>query len=233
MSAEDAKQKLKESIASGKSFSAADLNAAGKAPDKASAGPSGQDANAEAKTDRQTATAAGDGNNVLSAVGGPKATNEDVARTITESDKDAFLTALTLDSRMISKVAVFGGKIDLTLQSRTVRERKAIFAQLQREIVRGELKTSADFSDRLKIMLVAAQVSEMAGAESKCLCEPLFPALGSEADPDWVKGLEFWEGKSEALFSAVWDALYTFEMKYWLMTQEASNSDFWNPAASS
>ena len=51
---------------------------------------------------------------------------------------------------------------------------------------------------------------------------------GNIVEPGWYKDFQAWKDKPEGLTSALVSAIQLFEYKYWTMTKEAANKNFWN-----
>lgn len=179
------------------------------------------------KTRDKLILAAGDAERVLPA---GAATIE-----VTPSDKSAFLAALIGNDRMKLTMSRFGGKLSITVRSRTVRETDAIVKQLQRESRAGKFNAQLDQTIRLRTLVMAFQVAELNGTEYPEHAEPLVATAKPGEDdvtPVWVKFADAWYDKGDAINAAAWGCVQEFEDKYWMMTENAAKTDFWQPVAS-
>lgn len=152
---------------------------------------------------------------------------------ITPSEKAEFIDAMVDGRRYTEEVELLGGRIHVTLRSRTVRETQAMYAFMRHELASGyEAKTSLE-SD-MQYLLTAACVQELNGVTYPELKEPLtYTASGKEEiPPGWLPDMEAWKSKPEGLLSAIANRIQLFEYKYWTMVNEANNKNFWNPDTS-
>lgn len=161
--------------------------------------------------------------------------DDDLEIVITDTDRDTFLDAVVKHTRFTQDFTIYGGRITGTLRSRTQAETRAIISQLQREIRSGSIAVDADYTVRLRSMLLAAQVASVDDVDYVELAQPLNPvkdADGNIADPGWLKQAAEWESADEWYVTAIYDVLRKFEAKYWTMVSNAANQDFWRPVTS-
>ena len=155
--------------------------------------------------------------------------------TITEEDREAFLDALVTGERYVRPFSIFGGKIKGKLRCRSQAESYAIMQVLSRETRDGgPITTALEYATRLRNMLIAAQVQELNGEEYATLQDPLLQTVkGSEVTPPgWLDQVAGWEAKNEAIISGLYNELKKFERRYWLMTDNADDQNFWRPEGS-
>jgi len=178
------------------------------------------------KTKDKLITAAGDTERLAP----PAGTNIEIA----PADKDAFTAALIGNTRMTLSSKRLGGKCTITVRSRTLRETDAIIKQLQRESREGKFHAQLDQSMRLRALILAFQVAELNGTEYAIPEEPLIEIVSDSGTtkPAWIGRADDWYGQSDAMNTIVWGCIQEFEDKYWMMTENAANADFWQPVAS-
>lgn len=155
--------------------------------------------------------------------------------TTTPDERDAFITAAVEGRRLMLPFSIFGGRLQGMLRSRTQAETRAIITQLQREVRNKDIVSDADYSLRLRGMLLAAQLAVYNGVENPALVAPLMTQRapdGKEIAPAWLLQADSWQTRDEGLVAAVYEQLRLFEMKYWTMIRHAGDQNFWNPAPS-
>ena len=151
---------------------------------------------------------------------------------ITPEDKQAFVDAILANTRMQLKFSLFGGKLNFTIRSRTYEETRAAMHFASDE-ARGTFESQTVFSMRLRAMLMAMQVAEFNGTQYPTAGElgNLFTVKvdGKPIPPPWLKQTKTFEDLPEAVFEAVWQCIYEFEVKYWTLVRNSRNQDFWLP----
>lgn len=160
-------------------------------------------------------------------------TNTIESVTITPEEKAIFLDAIINGGRYYQYVSLFGGKLTAKIVCRSQEESAAIIAQLNREIRSNKITTQLEYSNRLRLMLLAAQIHELNDVVLGPLREPLFAVVKSPdviEEPGWLEQVNLWEKRPDALATALFNELKTFEKKYWTMVANADNQNFWNPA---
>lgn len=153
---------------------------------------------------------------------------------ITPDDKEAFTAALIGNTRMTLSMTRLGGKCTVVIRSRTVRETDAIIKQLQRESRAGKFNAQMDQTIRLRTLVMAFQVAELDGVEYASPEEPLIETVtdAGTTPPAWVARADAWYDRGDAMNAIIWNCVQEFEDKYWMMTENAANADFWQPVAS-
>lgn len=158
-------------------------------------------------------------------------TKEDLV--ITPEEKRTFVDALVSNSRWIHESSIFGGKIKVTLRSRTRAETDALYAYIRHELSRGDESLSLLQGDMAFILLVA-HVAELNGTKFPEMKAPLTYTEegGLEKEPGWIEDLQNWKKRPIGITDALINRIQLFEYKYWAMVSEASNSNFWTPDTS-
>ena len=153
---------------------------------------------------------------------------------ITQADKNAYLDAIVKGTRYTSKASLFGGRVNVKFRSRSLEETAAILSYINHEGAAGSFRTRADVQNASLTALLVAQVAEIDGVSYGEMKKPLLyvETVDGVDEPAWVKDLEIWRRKPEALVAALGDALVEFEAKYWEMTRAAKDENFWNPDGS-
>lgn len=162
--------------------------------------------------------------------------NDDIEVRLTEEERAIFLDAIVSNSRFVLPFTIFNGKVNGLIRSRTQAETRAIISQLQREIRETSIQSDADYTLRLRSMLMAAQIAEYNGATNPELTEPLMPVRqpdGKDKPQGWLAQALHWQDLDEALATALYEEIRKFEVKYWMMARHAADQNFWRTAASS
>ena len=155
---------------------------------------------------------------------------------VTPVDKEAFISAIVTDNRMVLTIKRCGDRIKVVVRSRTIPESQAILTYMQRQVVLGKLATQIDYTNHLRAALLAAQIKEFNGREYPTLQEPLKPIQDTVKNittpTGWEDGLTHWLAMGEANHALLWSCVEEFEEKYWKMIEDAKDQNFWNPATS-
>lgn len=153
---------------------------------------------------------------------------------VSDSDKEAFVTALRTGSRVQLGFPVFGQLNGIVIQSRKQGETRAIVDRVLKEQEDGTISTGVSYTHRIRAMLLAAQVVHYLGQDFAGLEEPLNPVVsgGEEQPPGWLANADYWYNKEEAYQAVALDALMDFEVKYWMMVESSKDQNFWGPAES-
>lgn len=152
---------------------------------------------------------------------------------VTPEDKEAFLRALIDDSRFERPFTIFNGKVSGVFRSRLLNETRAIMCEIQRQLRNGEFDTDIEYGTRMRHALLRFQLKELDGKSYQIPEEPLSAVATVEdgkekvTPPAWVEEADVFFNGSEAKFAAVYAQLCVFEAKYWTMTQNADDQDFW------
>ena len=152
---------------------------------------------------------------------------------ITSAEKDAFVEAMLTGKRHYQTYTIFGGRIKVTIRSRTVAETQAMYAYMRHTLSKDTRGLSTLEGD-MSYILLAAQIEEINGTKYPEMQEPLtfVEKDGQEQDPGWLNCLNTWKSKPEGLTNALINRIQLFEYKYWTMVGEASNKNFWTPETS-
>ena len=169
---------------------------------------------------------------------------------ITQDDRDSFLQCLVTGGRYERGFSVFGGKLTGVFRCRKIAESDGILAWINHLISTKRIGASIEYMDLMRNALLASQVKSLRGLINEDFEElpaPYAPTRrtvvrkGEDGkdisdvevtDPGWLKAAESWGERPEALVSAIHGELQLFERRYWTMVMEASNQNFWSPAAS-
>lgn len=148
--------------------------------------------------------------------------------------KDAFLKAIIENSRYKEEVSLFNGAIKATIRSRTAEETDAIMSYIRHVAITSGGLSDYEYSSRLRTMMLAAQIEQLNDTVYPELKAPLFATEDKDGKkpPAWVEDLEVWAKKSDAIVSALSNAVSAFEARYWLMIRESNNINFWEPGTS-
>jgi hypothetical protein len=149
--------------------------------------------------------------------------------TLTAADRKAFIDALVKGDRFVRPFTIFGGAVSGVLRSRLQEESAAVLSTLLHEYREGGLQTTAEYSTRVRNILLAAQVQELQDEKCAPLGRPLsWTVNGAEKTaPQWLKQADAWAAKNEGMVAALYQELRLFEKKYWTMVISAQDQDFW------
>lgn len=149
---------------------------------------------------------------------------------ITPEEKAAFLEALVTGERYRQTYSLFGGKVIVTIRSRTSAETHAMYSYIRHVLstTQGEGVYSRIEGDMAYVPLVV-QIEELNGVRYPEMTSPLtYEQRGEDiVEPGWYKDFLAWKSKPEGLTSALISYIQLFEYKYWTMTKEAGNKNFW------
>jgi hypothetical protein len=153
---------------------------------------------------------------------------------ITDSDREAFLEAMVSGNRFMLPFELFNGKVKGRFRSRTQIETNASISYLSYECRNEKIVTGIEYSNRLRNMLLAAQVMELNEVGFVELKAPLLRTVNGKdvVEPGWLDQLTYWENQNDGLVNAIYKELQIFERKYWVMVDNAKDQNFWNPAES-
>ena len=149
---------------------------------------------------------------------------------ITTAEKAKFIESMITGERYTQTFSIFGGKISVTVRSRTADETHALYAYIRHTLAakEGENSLSAVEGDMAYVPLVA-QIAELNGVSYPEMKTPLTyeESDGVIKEPGWYQDFKTWKSKPEGLTSALISCVQLFEYKYWTMTKEAGNKNFW------
>jgi hypothetical protein len=150
---------------------------------------------------------------------------------ITPEEKAAFIDALVTGERYRQTFSIFGGKINVVIRSRTAKETHAMYSYMRYILSSkgGDEGLNAVEGDMAYVPLVV-QIEEMNGKKFPEMKGPLTfeESDGKLVYPGWFEDFKAWKSKPEGLTSALISLIQLFEYKYWTMTKEANNKNFWN-----
>ena len=154
--------------------------------------------------------------------------------TVEQKHKDAFLKSIIENSRYVETVDLFNGSLKVTIRSRTAEETDAIMSYIRHVAITSGGLSDYEYSSRLRVMMLAAQIAQINDTVYPELRAPLFATEDKDGKkpPAWVEDLVIWSKKSDAIVSALSNAVSAFEARYWLMIRESSNINFWQPGTS-
>lgn len=155
---------------------------------------------------------------------------------ITPDEKANFIDAMITGERYTQKFSLFGGKVSVTVRSRTAAETHALYSYIRYTLSdkAGENVYSRIEGDMAYVPLVA-QIAEINGKSFPEMKGPLTfeESDGKVVEPGWYGDFKAWKAKPEGLTSALISCVQLFEYKYWTMTKEAANKNFWSSDTSS
>lgn len=169
---------------------------------------------------------------------------------ISQDDRDAFLQSLVTGDRYERSFSLFGGKLTGIFRSRLIKESDGIVAWLQHLVNTGRIDARVVYLTMVRNAALATQVKSLRGMineDFEELAKPLAPVSHTVKttdkdgktvydvkvdEPGWLKAADAWGERPEALVTAIHVELQKFEKRYWTMIKEASNQNFWHPAAS-
>lgn len=154
-------------------------------------------------------------------------TEEDLE--ITPENKANFIEAMLTGERYKETYNIFGGKVSLTIRSRTTAETNALYSYIRHQLAKSQ-DTAVVIEGDLTYIPLVAQVEELNGTSFPEMKAPLTfeSSAGVETTPGWLPDFVAWKNKPEGLTSAIISCVQLFEYKYWLMVKEANNKNFWN-----
>ena len=154
--------------------------------------------------------------------------------TITEEQKNAFLTCLVTGERYKETFNLFNGKLIAVIRCRSAEETDAIMTKMSRDAVLGSIKSDYEYSSEMRILMLVAQVERVNDTIYTEMKKPLLQMADGEniIPPGWLEDYSSWRQKPEVLLSALGTAVAEFEARYWKMVSEAKNINFWQPGGS-
>ena len=155
--------------------------------------------------------------------------------TTTEEERSHFLNTVISGARFTLPFNIFGGRVTGVIRSRTQAETRAIWAQLMREMREGTIQVNADYTVRIRAMLMGAQLESYNEVKIPELPTPLDwirQPNGEATPPPWLEGIKSWEDLDDGLATAIYEEIVNFERKYWTLVRHADDQDFWQPVTS-
>lgn len=148
---------------------------------------------------------------------------------ITAQEKIAFIEAMISGERYTQQFMLFGGRISLTVRSRTSAETHALYAYLRYRLAHRDEHLDVVEGD-VAYMPLVSQVEELNGVKFHEMKAPLTyeERDGVDIEPGWLEDFKTWKQRPEGLTSAIISCIQLFEYKYWIMVKEANNKNFWN-----
>lgn len=159
-----------------------------------------------------------------------------LAMDVSEAEKGAFKAAIIANSNLELPFEFYGGALRVRVRGKRSEHTQAVVSRIFAENNANKLSTQHEYRTRLRALLMAMQIASVG-----CVDYPE-PAgvLGDTVDndghvtvPDWVHRADAFLRMNEALFTTLWEAVNTFERKYWRMQEASRDANFWSPAASS
>jgi len=153
---------------------------------------------------------------------------------VTAEEKEAFLKAVTFDTRLELPFSIFGGKVKGVIRNRTLAEHNVLQAYLMAVMVSKQIHTDDEYQQQLRALVLAAQVQKLGDTEYPELKEPLAPQGDGQA-PGWLEAYNMWlkkDGNGLGVTRAIFAEIQKFEGKYWSMLRQAENENFWSTAES-
>lgn len=158
---------------------------------------------------------------------------------ITDEDRDAFIQAIVTGGRYERGFSLFGGKLTGVFRCRKIAESDGIIAWVSHCVNSKKIEARIEYLTLMRNAMLAAQVKSLRGIVSEDFPElpgPYAPTRSEDgktlSEPGWVSAANAWGERPEALVTALHEELNKFEKRYWAMVVDASNQNFWNPAAS-
>ena len=158
---------------------------------------------------------------------------------ITDADRDAFIQSIVTGGRYERTFSLFGGKLTGVFRCRKIAESDGIIAWVSHCVNMKKIEARIEYLTMMRNAMLAAQVKSLRGIVSEDFPElpgPYAPTRSEDGktlnEPGWVSAANAWGERPEALVTALHDELTKFEKRYWTMVVDASNQNFWNPAAS-
>jgi len=151
---------------------------------------------------------------------------------ITESDKEAFLTAAMYDGRFKLPFSIMGGKVKGLIRNRTLQEHNVLVNYLMKLIESKVITTEEEYQQQLRALTLTAQIEVLADKTFPEMQSPLDP---SEGEAGWLSQYQTWldkDNKGLGITRAVFIEIRKFEAKYWALIQQANNENFWLTAES-
>jgi hypothetical protein len=164
---------------------------------------------------------------------------------ITQEDKDTFLEALVTGERWCRSLSLFNGRLPIVLRSRTNAETRAMHNEVQRRAAAGEYQTVTDMQGVMRLVSLRFHLQEIQGVEYQPPEAPLLAQIDTVrnsagkvvavnvAAPGWYdEMMNFYNELPEAVVTSIYKEIREFEYKYWTMTLNCSDQNFWNPDSS-
>lgn len=155
--------------------------------------------------------------------------------TTTEAERNHFLDTVITGGRFTLPFSIFGGRVTGVIRSRTQTETRAIWAQLMREMREGDIQVNAEYTVRIRSMLMGAQLESYNDVKIPEFPTPLEwvrGADGQDTPPAWLEAIKSWEDLDDGLATAIYEEIINFERKYWTLVRHADDQDFWQPVTS-
>jgi hypothetical protein len=163
------------------------------------------------------------------------ADTDDMAVELTRAEREAFVESLISGERFSLPFSLYGGKVTGIIRARSQAETTAIIRCLNEQRRDGEILDMLEYATHLRNVLLAAQIEELNGTTFAELQAPLRRIVKGKdkiEEPGWLEQSEYWASQQEGLNSALYNALRTFEKKYWVMVDNANDQNFLNPEGS-
>lgn len=153
---------------------------------------------------------------------------------VLQRHKDAFIHSVITGDRYTEEFDRLGGKLHIVVRCRSSIETDAIESYARRMVIMDKVKLQSEYSSMMRKLLFTAQIEEINGVKYPEMKGPMFIEShdGKIEMPGWEGDYRAWEGKPDALVSALIDCILVFEARYWYMVSNSDNENFWNPEES-
>lgn len=153
---------------------------------------------------------------------------------ITPEIKVGFINSLVSGDRFEQTYTLLNGKLSVTFRTRSSEEDRAILKHLAHLERTEKIQSNHDYTDMLRLCLLAAHVKELNGVQFGPLEAPLFYTVSGVdvVSPAWIKQLDYWAKRPPALVSVLISQLRIFERIYWTLTSKVSDINFWKTGES-
>jgi len=153
---------------------------------------------------------------------------------ITPAHKEAFLDAMVGDTRFEQTFELFGGRVPVTLQSRTNHESTVLLEELGRQVRAGEIVSQVMYAYHFRIGVLRFQVKRLNGVEYTLPSGNLsaVASLNEKGEkeitaPGWVDEAHGYYGQmGDGLMAALYQSVMRFDTLYWTLVKGAHNQDF-------
>lgn len=157
---------------------------------------------------------------------------------ITAKEKQLFLDSLVTGDRFTLPFSLFDGRLRGKFQNRTNRESDAIMHELSRWVSESKLVTNDEHASAFRSAMFAFQLKQLNGEEFAVPAEPLIQRTTFDDDtgrantenPTWLEAaVDRFTDMQDGVLAALYREVILFERKYWTMVKNAANQNFWKP----
>ena len=154
---------------------------------------------------------------------------------VSDEDKAAFLDAVCRNKRYERPFSLYGGRVRGVIRSRLISESTGISATS--EWLRLTDATDSPFVNarNMRMAMFRFQLKSLNGVGYEPPAGPYSPVksakTGEVVPPAWIAEAEKLFGDmDDGMSDAVHEEIKAFERLYWLMSEKASEPNFWPPA---